>query len=330
MINNIDSSVKISFIIPAYNSEKYLDNCIDSIIKQNLNSFEVIIVNDGSNDNTLDVANKIQQKYPSIIKLYSKKNGGAASARNFGLKNCNGKYVIFVDSDDFIFGKDLKKCIQDMEGQNADILISDISLFEGNKIIRNEINQKNIFIQNDVLNYMSLLNKFPGSCCSKIFKLKFIHKNNLLFLEGIVNEDIDFMIKCFSKDPKVFHNNSSWYLYRQNVKGSVTNIIQSKNCIDMFRIIKELSSNNDISNKEALNRILCYEYSTLFFYYNRLQAKDKKDLKSKFKKYRYLLKKRFKKERIIYYIYNLCGLDLTALIVSLFYKLKRRILSGSI
>ena len=80
-INNIN----ISFIVPAFNCEKYLYDCVDSIIKQKLKSIEIIIINDGSTDNTLKIAEMIQEKYPSIIRVFSKKNGGAASARNYGL-----------------------------------------------------------------------------------------------------------------------------------------------------------------------------------------------------------------------------------------------------
>lgn len=316
-INNIN----ISYIVPAFNCEKYLYDCVDSIIKQKLKSIEIIIINDGSTDNTLKIAEMIQEKYPSIIRVFSKKNGGAASARNYGLKKSLGKYVIFIDSDDLIFGNSLNKCIEIMEQKNIDIFLSDISLLVNDKIKRNEHNSRNILISSNVLEYISYLPKFPGSCCSKIFSREYLNKYNLYFIEGIVNEDIDYMINCFTNNPIIYHSNISWYLYRQNVTNSVTNTIHSRNCFDMFEVIeKNLKTNK---NKEEINRILCYEYTTLFYYYNRLEKKDKIALRKYFRKYKYLLKKRFLRENIIFYIYSLLGLNISAHLISAFYKLKR-------
>lgn len=316
-INNIN----ISFIVPAFNCEKYLYDCVDSIIKQKLKSIEIIIINDGSNDNTLKIAEMIQEKYPSIIRVFSKKNGGAASARNYGLKKSLGKYVIFIDSDDLIFGNSLNKCIEIMEQKNIDIFLSDISLLVNDKVKRNEHNLRNILISSNVLEYISYLPKFPGSCCSKIFSREYLNKYNLYFIEGIVNEDIDYMINCFTNNPIIYHSNISWYLYRQNVANSVTNTVHSRSCFDMFEVIeKNLKTNK---NKEEINRILCYEYTTLFYYYNRLEKKDKIALRKYFRKYKYLLKKRFLRENIIFYIYSLLGLNITAHLISAFYKLKR-------
>ena len=316
----------ISFIIPAYNCERYLKDCVMSILNQKLSSIEILIVNDGSIDNTVNIAKKLQEEFPHLIKFFNKNNGGAASARNLGLEKSRGDYLIFIDSDDLIFGKDLEKSINIIKNNQIDILISDISLLIENKIKRNENNAKSLIVSKDVLNYISTLHKFPGSCCSKIFSRKFINRIGIRFVEGIVNEDIDFMLKCFKENPVLLHTNYSWYLYRQDVENSVTNIINPKNCIDMFNIFE----NNLLENKKntSLNRILCYEYSTLFYYYNRFQNNDKQLLKPYFRKYKYLLKQRSLKEKILYWIYSLLGLDFTASLVSKIYDFKRRKISG--
>ncbi|QUN12909.1 glycosyltransferase family 2 protein [Clostridium sp. C1] len=316
-INNIN----ISFIVPAFNCEKYLYDCVDSIVKQKLKSIEIIIINDGSTDNTLKIAEMTQEKYPSIIRVFSKKNGGAASARNYGLKKSIGKYVIFIDSDDLIFGNSLNKCIEIMEQKNIDIFLSDISLLVNDKVKRNEHNSRNILISSNVLEYISYLPKFPGSCCSKIFSREYLNKYSLYFIEGIVNEDIDYMINCFTNNPIIYHSNISWYLYRQNVVNSVTHTVHSRNCFDMFEVIEK--NLNLTTNIKEINRILCYEYTTLFYYYNRLKKDDKKSLKRYFKKYRYLLLHRGKKEKIIYVLYFVLGLDISSCIISDLYKIKR-------
>lgn len=94
--------MKVSVIVPVYNVEKYLDRCLLSIIKQNLKDYEIVIVNDGSSDNSLEIINKYKQKYPSIINLIDKENEGSSSARNTGLENAKGEYITFLDSDDYL------------------------------------------------------------------------------------------------------------------------------------------------------------------------------------------------------------------------------------
>lgn len=316
--NNI---ITVSFIIPAFNCETYLCDCVDSIVKQKLKSIEIIIVNDGSTDGTLKMAKMFQEKYPLIIKVFSKMNGGAASARNYGLKKSIGKYVIFIDSDDLIFGNSLNKCIEIMEHKKVDLLLSDGSLLIDGKVKRNELNLKSTLITSGILQYISYLPKFPGSCWAKIFSRNFLNRHELYFVEGLVNEDIDFMINCFINNPITFHSNVSWYQYRQNVNNSVTNIIHPRSCIDMFTVIEK--NLNLTTNIKEINRILCYEYTTLFYYYNRLKKDDKKSLKKYFKKYRYLLLHRGKKEKIIYILYFVLGLDISSCIISSLYKIKR-------
>ena len=180
-----------------------------------------------------------------------------------------------------------------------------------------------LVFNNEILKYVSCLQKFPGSSCSKIIKKEFLLNNNLEFREKIVNEDIDFMIKCFKKAKKIYHSNSSWYMYRQNVQGSVTNTISPKSCEDMFIVINDTINNANESNLLYINRILCYEYSTLFFYYARLKNEDKEKLKKLFRANRNLLLYRGIKEKIIYIFYSLFGLDYTSKLIYRVYKMKK-------
>ena len=92
----------ISIVVPVYNVEKYLDRNLQSLVKQTYKNIEIIIVNDGATDNSQKIIDKYQKKYPTIIKSYQKKNGGLSDARNFGLAKAKGKYLAFIDSDDYI------------------------------------------------------------------------------------------------------------------------------------------------------------------------------------------------------------------------------------
>ncbi|MCR0265379.1 glycosyltransferase family 2 protein [[Clostridium] innocuum] len=323
---NIDiQRYKLSFIVPAYNCQNFLVECVESIINQKLDDYEIIIVNDGSSDDTLIIADSLKYKYPNKIKVFSKKNGGAASARNYGLSKALGLFIIFVDADDMIYNSDLETSILMIEKENVDILLSDMALLFNKKIIRNESTNNQKKVNGKILQYISTLKKFPGSSCSKIFKRSFLIQNDLLFTENIVNEDIDFMISCFKKSTSIFHSDLSWYIYRQNVENSVTNIINSKNCIDMFKIMDKFLLNDKESEKKSLEKIFCYEYCTLFFYYYRLSFNDQAKLKHSFDKYKYLLKCGNKLYLVIYFIYMILGLNKLSAIIFYLYKLKRRI-----
>ena len=296
--------VDISFVIPAYNCEKYLKECVESIINQNVDSYEILIINDGSTDNTLNVAKELMEKYSNVVKIHCQKNKGAAAARNVGLDAALGKYIVFIDSDD--------------------MLLANISTYTNGKIKKNETCLEEVCIRSEVLKYISSLPKFPGSSCSKIFKKDFLRKNNIIFTENIVNEDIDFMLKCFRKAQIIYHADCSWYLYRQNVQGSVTNVVSPKICDDMFKVIDECLKTSNENEVVYLKRILCYEYSTLFFYYSRLKLNDKFLLKKNFKENKYLLLARNLKEKAIYIMYSILGLEFTAKLVSKLYVIKSR------
>jgi glycosyltransferase involved in cell wall biosynthesis len=93
---------RISIIVPVYNTEKYLKKCLDSLVNQSLKDIEIIIINDGSTDNSQNIIDEYKNKYPKLIKSYIKENGGLSDARNFGLAKAKGEYIGFVDSDDYV------------------------------------------------------------------------------------------------------------------------------------------------------------------------------------------------------------------------------------
>lgn len=321
MINSSET-LNLSFIIPAYNCEKYLEECIISILNQKMTFYEIIVVNDGSTDNTLSIAKSYERKYPHIVKVLNKKNGGAASARNFGMKSSLGRFITFVDSDDLILDTFFQKSFLIAQKENVDIFINDMSLLLNGKIRRNELLASDKKIDQNILEYVSNLAKFPGSSCSKFFKRSFLASEKIIFTEGIVNEDVEFMLTCFRKCTSIYHCSISWYVYRQNVLNSVTNTVTPKNCSDMFIIInKQLQSINKNESK-FVKKILGYEYSTLLYYFYRLKGDDKKRLKKYFYKYRFLLNYSMK-GKIIWLFYILFGLSITSNIVYHIYMIKR-------
>ena len=100
--------MKVSVIVPVYNVENYLAKCLDSLVNQTLQEIEIVVVNDGSTDNSQAVINEFQQKFPLLIKAFQKQNGGLSDARNYGISKVSGEYFMFVDADDYISTDTLK------------------------------------------------------------------------------------------------------------------------------------------------------------------------------------------------------------------------------
>ena len=124
----VNSDYKVSVIVPVYNVEQYLSDCLESICRQTLKGIEIIVVNDGSTDNSLSIIKSFQQKY-SNIKLINKKNGGLSSARNAGIDMAVGEYLFFVDSDDFITPDYVATLYGLCEKYNCKLAIADWYIF---------------------------------------------------------------------------------------------------------------------------------------------------------------------------------------------------------
>ena len=118
---------KVSIIVPVYNVEKYLEKCLDSLVNQTLDSYEIIVVNDGSPDNSQEIIDKYVEKYPGIVFAYKKKNGGLGDARNFGIDKARGEYVGFVDSDDWVDKKMFEAMYNMAKTENDDVVICDVT-----------------------------------------------------------------------------------------------------------------------------------------------------------------------------------------------------------
>ena len=118
--------IKVSVIIPVYNTEDYLKECIESLVNQTLREIEILIVNDGSTDSSLEIMKEFKNKYPNIIKIFDKVNGGQASARNYALSFAQGEYLGFVDSDDWVDITMYEEMYEKAEKEDADIVICDM------------------------------------------------------------------------------------------------------------------------------------------------------------------------------------------------------------
>lgn len=252
------NKIKLSIIVPVYNTEQYLEKCLDSLVKQTLKEIEIILINDGSPDNSEVIIKKYLKMYNNI-KYIKKDNGGLSSARNEGLKHVQGEYIGFVDSDDYVkvdmFEKMYNKIIKD----KSDIVICDM-VYELNGKDISDTNFKDFGILNKneaILMYLDN-NYFRAHVINKIFKKELF--TGLTFLEGEVYEDVDIFYKLLHKSSKISFINEKLYFYNQGNFQSITkrkfnlkNIVLLNNHEKMIEFFKNNGYSKEIC--EAGERI---------------------------------------------------------------------------
>lgn len=231
----------VSVIIPLYNVEKYIENCLVSLENQEYKIFEVIIINDGSTDNSADLVKAYMQRSDLNISLIEQKNAGVSAARNKGIENSKGKYICFIDSDDMVTPNYLSEMHEIILNNKSDLVICGLKTLD-------EYKQSNINapIKLDVENMNSLtgLERFlhrkicPG-VGSLLIKAELISKNNLKFTEGYrYSEDIEFIYKLLSNSQRISHTKQQLYLYRVR-NDSVMSTVDSKRK-DGYELMKGL------------------------------------------------------------------------------------------
>lgn len=254
----------VSVIIPVYNTEKYLKKCINSILSQSLEDIEIIIVNDGSSDNSLSI---IKQFTDDRIILINKINRGLSSARNCGIQKSCGEYILHVDSDDRIEPDYCLDTYNFAIKNNVDIVITDWNMlwhgFEKKcKAIKGDVG-KNIITN---LEYITLWseNKIPSTCVNRLIKASLYKNNNIYHPENIsLGEDLATTprLSFFAKNIGII--NKSYYNYIQNPK-SIMNLNTIKriyNLIDTFTILDDFFQKNSI--EVNTNYLKAYHYSIL-------------------------------------------------------------------
>ena len=248
---------KISFIIPIYNVKvEELDNCLKSIVNQNWQYYEIILVNDGDNNQALiDYCSRITNKN---IKYLYQKNAGSAVARNNGLDNCTGKYIMFVDSDDILtpnLNKELEKIFKmnkDIDFAIFDYSIYDLSNEEIHTLkVKDNLYDSKVQILSNIMFYPNCFNDFMfGSIWAKIFNISFLKKNNIKFKPELRKaQDRMFMLEVINKSNNILYFPIYSYKYKSN-----NNSICHKLNYKMIDYYKKLYSNIiDYKEKNSLD-----------------------------------------------------------------------------
>ncbi|WP_297520192.1 glycosyltransferase [uncultured Clostridium sp.] len=304
----------LSIVVPVYNVESYLDNCIKSILSES-KEYEVLLINDGSTDRSKGICEKYEKKF-SQIKLINKMNGGLSSARNEGVKNANGKYILFLDSDDYLLTNSIDQIIETINLKDIDVFMSDYyEICDEVEVgqVKFDIN-KNQKI-NDIKKQIFFSPECIWTAWKFIVKKEFLTQNNIIFKEGYLHEDVDYTTRIILNMNSFDYMNLKWYCYRISRLGSIMNSRKIKSTIHTAKIIIDLEEYIRKSKyNEEFYSIVMKRLSKVFFttirYSINSDSEQLKKLSNMIKDNKFLLKDSTElKHKIFYIIQNTVGFE---------------------
>ena len=226
---------KVSIIVPVYNVEEYLSKCLDSLVSQTLKEIEIIVVNDGSPDNSQKIVDKYTKKHKNI-KSYIKENGGLSDARNFGLKYASGEYISFIDSDDYIDKTMMEKMYNKAIKDNLDIVVcNSIEVYE-EKLVEKKAN---FYYSDKIINNYIIS---PPMACTRLYK-KYIF-DKVKFTDGIYYEDLNLTPSLVLITKKIDFIDEGLYYYVQRNNSIMKQNDYNEKLLDIFKVLN--------NNKEKL------------------------------------------------------------------------------
>lgn len=275
---------KITVVIPVYNCDKYLRRAIDSVLKQNSNDYELILINDGSTDNSLNIC--LDYSKNDNVKVIDITNSGVSKARNLGIKKASGEYIIFLDADDYFNDDYFKKLKRIFKDGNFDIIINNYFNEYSNRTKKVIATTKDKYydLKKDKNIFLNLIdNATINNLGNKVYKLDYIKKYNLYFDENIdFGEDLLFNLKYINKCENLYLSSFYNYNYVQYNSKSISKQNIENRYEKLFYInshILELSNVNTKKKKEVYNKIRIKNiYSCLMnymFFNKELKLEDK-------------------------------------------------------
>lgn len=284
---------KVSIIVPVYNVEKYLEKCLKSLISQSYKNIEIILIDDGSKDNSGRICDEYKRK-DSRIKVIHKENAGVSEARNSGIQKATGKYLCFVDADDFVMDNYVEYMHQLIVKDSSDIAICTKMFSNFNEKQTSEEVIENLDGENAIIRILNY--RMPIGVYSRIFKKDLIEDNRIRFLKDIyMGEGFNFNVACFQKAKKVIVSNYKVYYYRRNNATSATTKFSIKKCENSLYAMKVMRDNLIIRTERVINSwkyALWRTYSDAFDY--MCLGNEKKDNLEKFKEYKYFIKNNYR------------------------------------
>lgn len=260
--------MKVSIIVPIYNVQAYLRECLDSLINQTFDEYEIILINDGSTDNSSTIAEEYANNHKNI-RLINTINGGLSSARNIGIKNASGEYLVFVDSDDYVSNDYVSTLYNSIIQNTSDITICSFERIKesGNQTEIIELDENINYSEIDILKNI-LSGKLECYAWNKIYKRELFLLNNIEYPVGRLYEDILTLIKLTINSKRISFINKPLYKYRIR-EGSITNtrgIKQAKDFVYAIDSVNALIKSCGLESKvveELMNFNILYSLGVL-------------------------------------------------------------------
>lgn len=317
----MNDNPKISVIIPVYNVEEFLPRCVESVLCQTYTDYEIILVDDGSTDSSSDICDLYAQKNDKI-KVYHKRNGGLADARNFGLEHSVGDYVLFLDSDDFYTDENMFTQLMRYSGK------ADVICFNYCRYIR-KLGQAllTVFKSHDIMNILKdgvFREVFVSSAWSKFVKRSLLNKYSIYFEKGSLSEDIEWSAKLLVYAETILYTDKVYYAYRVR-PGSITKSISLKHIYDLDNITEKLSRMAvPADRKDFFMGYVAFQYATIMINMHLCKEKIPKRLYKSIKEKSRLLKyDSYPQVRLINKVYRLAGFGITSRLLYIYFKLFR-------
>ena len=328
--------MKISIIIPVYNSEKYIKECVDSILRQTYKNIEVLLIDDESQDDSAKICDEFAKK-DSRVFVYHKKNGGTADSRNYGLERVTGDYTTFVDNDDYWASDNaLEEIVEQLRETKADALLFDVMEYWENKdkFIRfsARCQRENIAFRERSEALTEIISKglLYRAVWAKVVRTQLIRDNNLYFEKGIRNEDTEWTAKLLMCAQSYDWYEKVFYVYRKGTGIAQTDRkVSSKEVEDLINICTKYAQiarenlRDDNSFQKVFYSYLAYPYSVLMGQIRFVKDKKVKMRNKEIKKNAYILQYDLDPSvKMVKKVYNILGYALTTLILKIYMEIK--------
>lgn len=249
--------VKFSFVIPVYNVIDYLERCVDSVLQQDYENLEIILVDDGSSDGSEILCNDYAQKYDKITVIH-KENGGLSSARNMGMEHAKGTYILFLDSDDYV---DMQMCSRIDYALKA-YPVADVISYDGWEVIgAQKESMRRIPVETtrslggeDFLIERYQQRNLNAEACLYGFRREFLEREKLWFVEGILHEDVEFTPRVLEKAKVVLEIPDKLYCYIIRENSISTRRNKERNIRDLFHTLKCMEERATHMENQELGR----------------------------------------------------------------------------
>ena len=321
-----------SVIVPVYNVEKYLKECVDSILSQTFKDFELILVNDGSKDSSPAICDEYAKK-DSRVKVIHKENGGLSDARNVGTEAAIGEYVVYIDSDDYVRSDDFLQSIYDKAKSGTEIICYKFSKYFDNtnsfsscQFNFPELSERDTL--SEKINKIVKSDAFYCSAWSKSIKLSLLKDNNIKFEKGLLGEDQEWYYHVLLVAESIDGIDKDYIVYRQRAN-SITSSWKIKNLTDCIYLIEKWNKGIESANiqreyKDALYNSLAKLYCNLLIGYTNFDNSEKRQYLNRIKDLSHLLSYNLNPRTATFSkIYKLAGFKLMMMSLDILCKVKK-------